>query len=142
MLTYVPYTDYHLRDAHLSHVEFIGMMAIELSYRLEDNFFEATRHGHFARLRSLLVEGRYSTRYDGKDTVYHLGAADDNCPYEYKVVVTLTEDREGIKVYIYHNDRDRDIYLLVFAFIVDNETCFNYGLIDFSQMDDDWEDAK
>lgn len=140
MLTYVPCTDYHFRDAHLSHVEFIGMMAIELSYRLEDNFFEATRHGHFVRLRSLLVEGRYSTHYDGKDTVYYLGVADDNRPYEYKVVVTLTDDREGLKVYIYHNDGDT--YLLVFAFIVDNETCFNYGLIDFSQMDDDWEDIK
>ena len=141
MLTYVPYTDYHFRDAHLSHVEFIGMMAIELSYRLEDNFFEATRHGHFVRLRSLLLDGRYSTRYDGKDTVYHIGVADDNRPYEYKVVVTLTDDREGLKVYIYHNDEDA--YRLVFAFIVDNETCFNYGLIDFSQMDDDdWEDVK
>lgn len=140
MLTYVPCTDYHFRDAHLSHVEFIGMMAIELSYRLEDNFFEATRHGHFVRLRSLLLEGRYSMHYDGKDTVYHIGVADDNRPYEYKVVVTLTDDREGLKVYIYHNDGDT--YLLVFAFIVDNETCFNYGLIDFSQMDDDWEDIK
>lgn len=141
MLTYVPYTDYHFRDAHLSHVEFIGMMTIELSYRLEDDFYEATRYGHFfVRLRSLLVEGRYSTYYDGKDTVYHIGVADDNCPYEYKVVVTLTEDREGLKVYIYHNDGDS--YLPVFAFIVDNETCFNYGLIDFSQMDDDWEDVK
>lgn len=140
MLTYVPYTDYHFCDAHLSHVEFIGMMTIELSYRLEDSFFEATRHGHFVRLRSLLVEGRYSTHYDGKDTVYYLGAADDKLPYEYKVVVTLTEDREGLKVYIYHNDGD--IYRSVFAFIVDNETCFNYGLIDFSQMDDDWEDFK
>lgn len=140
MLIYVPCTDYHFRDAHLSHVEFIGMMAIELSYRLEDNFFEATRHGHFVRLRSLLLEGRYSMHYDGKDTVYHIGVADDNRPYEYKVVVTLTDDREGLKVYIYHNDGDT--YLLVFAFIVDNETCFNYGLIDFSQMDDDWEDIK
>lgn len=140
MLTYVPCTDYHFRDAHLSHVEFIGMMAIKLSYRLEDNFFEATRHGHFVRLRSLLLEGRYSMHYDGKDTVYHIGVADDNRPYEYKVVVTLTDDREGLKVYIYHNDGDT--YLLVFAFIVDNETCFNYGLIDFSQMDDDWEDIK
>ena len=140
MLTYVPYTDYHFRDAHLSHVEFIGMMAIELSYRLEDNFFEATRYGHFVRLRSLLVEGRYSTHYDSKDTVYYLGAADNKLPYEYKVVITLTEDREGLKVYIYHNDGD--IYRSVFAFIVDNETCFNYGLIDFSQMDDDWEDFK
>ena len=140
MLIYIPCTDYHFRDAHLSHVEFIGMMAIELSYRLEDNFFEATRHGHFVRLRSLLLEGRYSMHYDGKDTVYHIGLADDNRPYEYKVVVTLTDDREGLKVYIYHNDGDT--YLLVFAFIVDNETCFNYGLIDFSQMDDDWEDIK
>lgn len=140
MLTYVPCTDYHFRDAHLSHVEFIGMMAIELSYRLEDNFFEATRHGHFMRLRSLLLEGRYSTHYDGKDTVYHIGVADDDCPYEYKVVVALTDDREGLKVYIYHNDEDT--YRPVFGFIVDNETCFNYGLIDFSQMDDDWEDVK
>ena len=140
MLTYVPYTDYHFHDAHLSHVEFIGMMAIELSYRLEDNFFEATRHGHFVRLRSLLLEGRYSMHYDGKDTVYHIGVADDNCPYEYKVVVTLTDDREGLEVYIYHNDGDA--YPPVLAFIVDNETCFNYGLIDFSQMKDDWEDCK
>ena len=140
MLTYVPYTDYHFRDAHLSHVEFIGMMAIELSYRLEDNFFEATRHGHFVRLRSLLLEGRYSMCYDGKDTVYYIGVADDNRPYEYKVVVTLTDDQEGLKVYIYHNDGNT--YPPVFAFIVDNETCFNYGLIDFSQMDDDWEDFK
>lgn len=141
MLTYVPYTDYHFRDAHLSHVEFIGMMTIELSYRLEDDdFFEPVRYGHFVRLRSLLLEGRYSTRYDGKDTVYHIGVADDTCPYEYKVVVTLTDDREGLEVYIYHNDGD--VYQPVFAFIVDNETCFNYGLIDFSQMDDDWEDVK
>ena len=140
MLTYVPYTDYHFCDAHLSHVEFIGMMAIELSYRLEDNFFEATRYGHFVRLRSLLLEGRYSMHYDGKDTVYHIGVADDNCPYEYKVVVTLTDDREGLEVYIYHNDEDA--YPPVLAFIVDNETCFNYGLIDFSQMKDDWEDCK
>lgn len=139
MLTYVPYINYHFRDAHLSHVEFIGMMTIELSYRLEDNFFEPVR-GHLVRFRSLLVEGRYSTHYDGKDTVYHIGVADDNCPYEYKVVVTLTEDREGLKVYIYHNDEDT--YQLVFAFIIDNNTCFNYGLIDFSQIDDDWEDVK
>ena len=137
MLTYVPYIDYHFRDAHLSHVEFIGMMAIELSYRLEDNSFEAIWRGHFVRLRSLLLEGCYSTQYDGKNTVYHIGVADDNCPYEYRVVVTLTDDREGLKVYIYLNDEDN-----YFAFLVDNKTCFNYGLIDFSQIDDDWEDVK
>lgn len=145
MLTYVPYTDYRIDKADLEWAEFVGVMMMEMAALKEiinrksnPSKYDMIITLNFDVIQHLLLDGKYShTREDDK-YVYYLSKRHEKDTYKYKIELELTSDREGLMISVRKMPSDRKIV----TFMLGNETLFNYGLLDFSQMKDDWEDCK
>lgn len=145
MLTYVPYTDYRIDKADLEWAEFVGVMMMEMAAlkkiinrKSNPSKYDMIITLNFDVIQHLLLDGKYShTREDDK-YVYYLSKRHEEDTYKYKIELELTSDREGLMISVRKMPSDRKIV----TFMLGNETLFNYGLLDFSQMKDDWEDCK
>ena len=145
MLTYVPYTDYKLDNANLQWAEFVGVMMMEMA-ALKENInrkrnpsdYDIVLEHNLDSIQHLLLDGQYRHAKEDDKYVYYLSKRHEEDTYKYKIELELTGDREGLIISVRQMPSGRKIV----TFMLGDETLFNYGLLDFSQMKDDWEDCK
>lgn len=145
MLTYVPYTDYRLDNANLEWAEFVGVMMMEMAALKEiinrkgnPSKYDMILILNFDAIQHLLLNGKDRHAKEDDKYVYYLSKRHEEDTYKYKIELELTDDREGLIISVRKMPSGRKIV----TFMLGNETLFNYGLLDFSQMKDDWEDCK
>lgn len=140
MLTYVPYTDYRLDNANLEWAEFVGVMMMEMT-ALKENInrkrnpsdYDIVLAHNLDSIQQLLLDGKDSHAKEDDKYVYYLSKRHEEDTYKYKIELELTNDREGLIITVKKMPSGRKIV----TFMLGNETLFNYGLLDFSQMKDD-----